>query len=283
LSEVATGSAGYRLPGSFGAFGDATPNDNQVAYTLDGNATISAGEPVQPRYFAGVDAPAVGDLRGALFLGGVYSDVVAIDPVIALADNEYVTDKREPIFHSDVFYPAQPFVVRSGVPDAPDTLVMTLGQFKSATGVAAAGSGSGGTTRIYDQMSFATYYSDSPDRNAANISFVDGVLEPAQGVGQIKVEASDSSGVHRVLVAYTLGDGQWRSKDLTFESAAQKWTGVISATTTTQFFVQVVDKAGNVAINNNKGANYPVVVPLPLATGTPLASNRRVYLPLVRR
>jgi len=102
-------------------------------------------------------------------------------------------------------------------------------------------------------------------------------------VGQVKVEANDSSGIHRVLIAYTLGDGQWRSQDLALDEVTQKWTGVISATTTTQYFVQVVDNVGNVAINNNKGANYPVVVPLPLAAGRPVAIDNRVFLPLVSR
>lgn len=283
LGAIAEGTAGYQLPGSFGAFGDAAPDASQVAYDLDGNAVVSAGDPVQPRYFAGVDAPAAGELRGAIFLGGVYSDVVDIDPVIALADNEYVADKSEPTFQSDSFYPALPFAVRSGVPDMPDTVVMTLGQYKSSDNISAAGTGDSGTTRIYDQMTFATYYSDSPDRNAANITFVDAVLVPSQNVGQVKVAASDSSGIHRVLIAYTLGDGQWHSQDLTLDEVTQKWTGVISATTTTQYFVQVVDNVGNVAINNNKGANYPVVVPLPLAAGNPVAIDNRVFLPLVSR
>jgi hypothetical protein len=281
---VAQGSVGYQLPGSFGAFGADTSSQG-VTYNLDDNVAFAAGDPVQPLYFADVSAPAQGDLRGVIFLGGVYSDVVSFDPVIALADNEYVTDETEPTFTSDTFYPALPFTIRNraGIPGAADTVVMSLGQFSSTNAINAASFAGTGVNRIFDQMSFSTYYSNSPDRNAANIAFLDGVLDPASGLGQVKVEAQDSSGILRVVVAYheRTGQGQWQSKDLTYEPVTQKWTTVITGTANTEFFVQVVDNAGNVAINNNKGRYYPLAVPLPLATGRSIGG--RVYLPLVVR
>jgi hypothetical protein len=135
--------------------------------------------------------------------------------------------------------------------------------------------------RIFDQMSFGTYYSESPDRNAANIAFIDGILDPVAGTGEVKVEANDSSGIHRVLVAYTAGQGQWESKDLEFDEQTQKWTGAIPGANTTLFFVQVVDNAGNVAVNENKGRYYSLAPPPPLATGRQVGS--RVYLPVVVR
>jgi hypothetical protein len=168
-----------------------------------------------------------------------------------------------------------------GLPGAADTVVMNLGQFKSNTNVTGAAIGSTGVNRIYDQMAFGTYYSQSPDRNAANILLVDGILAPTTNTGQIKVEARDASGVHRVVIAYTAGQGKWQSANLAFDAVSQKWTGVISGTVNTQFFVQVVDKAGNVAINDNKGRYYPLPPPLPLATGRSI--DRRLYLPLVTR
>ena len=282
FGDVAEGATGYQLPGSFGAFGEATSSQG-VTFALDDNVAFAAGDPVQPQYYANVTAPTAGELRGVVFLGGVYSDVISFDPVIALAENEYVTDKSEPSFSSPTFYPAIPFTIRNsvGLPGAADTVVMNLGQFKSNTDVTGAAVGSAGVNRLYDQMSFGTYYSQSPDRNAANILLVDGILDPVTSTGQIKVEARDSSGVHRVVIAYTAGQGQWQSANLAFEAATQKWTGIISGTVNTQFFVQVVDKAGNVAINDNKGRYYPLTPPLPLATGRSI--DRRLYLPLVTR
>ncbi|HXF60024.1 MAG TPA: hypothetical protein VNK95_00325, partial [Caldilineaceae bacterium] len=287
FGPIAQGSAGYNLPGSFGAFGQSTTSQG-VTYNLDGNITFAAGEPVQPVYWANVDAPAVGDLRGAVFLGGIYSDVVSFDPVIALADNEYVTEESEPAFTSEVFFPDDFFTVRAGVPGASDMILMSLGQYRSHPTAQAAGEGEAreqGINRIFSQMSFSTYYSNSPDRNAASISFIDGVLitppNVTPGQGQIKVETTDDTGIHRVVVAYHEQQGQWQSQDLTFDAAAQKWTGVITGTTNTEFFIQVVDEAGNVAVNNNKGRFYPLAAPLPLAQGAQIVGP--LYLPLIQR
>lgn len=282
FGEVAEGATGYQLPGSFGAFGEATTSQG-MTFNLDNNVVAAAGEPMQPQYFANVTVPIAGELRGVVFLGGVYTDVVSYDPVIALAENEYVTDKTEPSFGSATFYPAVPFTIRNhaDLPGAADTVVMSLGQFKSNTDVTGAAVSNTGVNRIYDQMSFGTYYSKSPDRNAANILFVDGIFDPATNTGQIKVEAQDPSGVYRVVIAYNPGQGQWESTSLGYDAATQKWTGIISGTVNTQFFVQVVDKAGNVAINDNKGRYYTLTPPLPLATGRPI--DRRIYLPIVTR
>lgn len=287
FDRLAQGGAGYQLPGSFGAF-DQESGSNGSSYTLDDNVLFEAGAPQQPLYFADISAPTAGDLRGAVFLGGVYQDAPGVDPVIALATNEYSADDTEPAFESAGFYPATPFTVRNGVGLGPagDTLVLSLGQFKGGTtaGAAddAAGTSSTGVQRLYDQMSFSTYYSNSPDRNAASILSVDGVLNQAAGRGDIKVAATDGSGIYRAVVAFTAGEGRWASTDLAFDPAAQKWTGVITGAITTQFLVQVVDNAGNVAVNDNKGRYYTLAVPAPLATGKPL-SGWNVYLPAMRR
>ena len=279
LGGVAQGALGYQLPGSFGAFGDSSIDQGRT-FDLNGHTAVAAGQPVQPLYFGSAAAPAVGELRGAVFLGGVFTDVVNVDPVIALAENEYVTDKSEPAFTSDTFFPALPFTIRNGA-GISDTVVMSLGQFRNDASVQGAAIDTG-VNRIFDQMSFGTYYSNSPDRNAANISFVDGVLTTsgaATGVGQIKVETQDSSGIYRVVVAYHEGQEQWESKDLAYDNSAQKWTTTITGTVNTAFFVQVVDNAGNVAVNNNKGRNYRLMAPLPLAAGRPVVS--RVLLPFL--
>jgi hypothetical protein len=279
----AAGATGYRLPGSFGAFGSES-NANGTTFDLDGNIVFSAGEPLQPLYFSDVSAPVVGQLRGAVFLGGVYSDTLDVDPVLGVPQNEYVVDLVEPDFAAPDFYPAAPFAIRNSeaISGMADTLVMSLGQFQSSSDPVAAGAGLG-TLRIYDQMSFGVYYSTSPDRNAADIATIDGVLDQSAGIGRIKVEAFDSSGIHRVLVAFTAEDGQWLSKDLSFDDASQKWTGEITGTVNTKFFVQVVDNAGNVAVNENKGRYYRLTVPIPLAAGQPVANGRRILLPLVHR
>jgi hypothetical protein len=148
-----------------------------------------------------------------------------------------------------------------------EMLVTVLGQYNSDTGA----------ERVYDDMSFGTYYSDSPDTELPTISHVDGVLDEAAGAGAIKVAASDASGVIRVVVAYTEGQGGWRSGDLTFDEGMGRWTGTITGTQQTRYFVQVVDGAGNVAVDDNKGRYHPLWKPLPFVAD---AANP-AYLPLV--
>ena len=58
-------------------------------------------------------------------------------------------------------------------------------------------------------------------------------------------------------------------------------TGAITATGSTRYFVQVVDSAGNIAIDDDKGRYHPLLPPLPLIQGRTL--ERRIYLPHVRR
>lgn len=269
--ETNVGSFGYGLPQSFGAFGadDADPN---YRANLDGNVDFSAGAPIQPGYYRDLTAPNAGALRGVLFLGGVYTDTVATAP-IALAYNEYITDTTPPAFDAPGWHPSTPFAVQSSAFDdaVRDTVVLALGQYNLESGA----------QRVFDRMAFDTYYSDSPDITLPEILHVDAVLDAARGQGLFKVEAADSSGVVRVVIAHTDGAGVWSSKDLTYDAAALKWTGTITATSTTRYFVQVVDGAGNIAIDDDKGRYYPLLPPLPLATGRALET--RIFLPQVQR
>lgn len=267
------GSFGYGLPGSFGSF---SSDANDPGYKLNLKNTDSvvfeAGAPIQPSYYRDLTAPAAGSLRGVLFLGGVYSDTVAEAP-IALAYNEYITDTTPPEFDANGWYPSVPFDVQSSAFNSGvrDTVVLSLGQYDSETGA----------QRVFDRMSFDTYYSDSADRSLAEIHHVDAILDPAAGKGIFKVETTDTSGVNRVVIAYTEGTGSWTSQDLLYDQAAAKWTGLITATANTRYFVQVVDGAGNIAVDDNKGQYYPLLPPLPLAQGRAL--DNRLYLPNVTK
>jgi len=226
LGDVNVGQLDYGLAGAFGE--NSTEDGTFLA--LDGWAHFSAGEPLQPLFFADVSAPAAGSLRGVVFLGGAYSDVLAFDPVIALPFNEYVTSTEEPAFSASGWYPAVPFQVRTSdsISTTAETLATVLGQYNSDTG----------TEWLYDQMSFGTYFSSSPDTEAAEIAHVDGVLETL-GNGLIKIEASDASGIIRVVVAYTDGQGEWHSQDLDYDDLTLKWTGAISGTVETLSLIHI--------------------------------------------
>ncbi|MBX3052421.1 MAG: pre-peptidase C-terminal domain-containing protein [Caldilineaceae bacterium] len=275
FGEVNMGGFSYGLPGSFGAFGESSGSDGQ-AFDLDNNASFSAGAPVQPRYYADVSAPAAGQLRGVLFLGGVYSDVVNFDPQIARAHNEYVSDTAEPDFAANGWFPAVPVALQNSasISNTGDTVVLSLGQFDP----------NAQTQRLFDQMALNTLYSFSVDQTPADIVFVDGVLDKAAGKGRVKVDAKDAGGVSRVVVAFTdsslAGPLTWYSRDLTFDSVADIWSGEITGTVKSRFFVQVVDVGGNVAVADNKGAYYVLSEPLPLISGRSLPPSS-IYLPSV--
>jgi hypothetical protein len=81
------------------------------------------------------------------------------------------------------------------------------------------------------------------------------------------------------VVAFTEDQGTWRSRDLAYEGTSGRWTGPISGTQQTVYFVQVVDGAGNVAVSDNKGRYHPLWPKLPFyVDGGP---RYPLYLPLV--
>ncbi|MBI1293772.1 hypothetical protein GC175_02290 [bacterium] len=269
--QANVGSFGYGLPQSFGAFGsdDANPD---YRLDLDGNIVFDAGAPIQPGYYRDLSAPNAGSLRGVIFRGGVYTETITEAP-IALAYNEYITDTTTQDFSAAGWYPSVPFGVQSSAldPSLTDTVVLALGQYDSQTGA----------QRVFDRMSFDTYYSDSADTTPGEVTHVDAVLDEAMGKGLFKVEATDPAGVARVVVAYTAGDGVWSSQDLLFDAPSAKWTGVITGTVNTRYFVQVVDGAGNISIDDNKGRYHPLLPPLPLIEGRSIEQN--IYLPTIQR
>lgn len=267
--ELNEGSLSYSLTGAFGE--NEEPGQGSFA-DLDGNVSFAAGAPVQPEFFANVSAPAAGTLRGVLFLGGVYTDVTNYDPVIGRPHNEYITDLSEPDFNAAGWWPATPFTLQNSdaISGTADSVVLSLGQFNDDSD----------TARFYSQMSLSALYSDSPDTTPPVIDHVDGVLDQAAGQGHIKVETRDPSGIDRVVVSFTHGDGTWRSAQIPYDAATLKARGTITGTVTTRFFVQVADKAGNVATDDNKGSYYPLLPPLDLAQGSGV---HRIYLPTVER
>ncbi|MEZ4831019.1 MAG: C25 family cysteine peptidase [Caldilineaceae bacterium] len=275
FGSVSKGAFNYGLPGSFGAFGESDTSNGNI-FDLDQNTYFAAGAPVQPHFYANVEASAAGTFRGTIFRGGVYSDVTNFDPVVGLPYNEYVDDTTEPTFNQPGWFPTVPFAMGGGDrTQSGNTVVLSLGQFDSNSN----------TQRIFGDMSLDTLYSLSADQVKPEVRFVDGVLDQNVGKGLIKVEGVDDSGVSQVVVAFTdnllNGQGEWFSADLSLDVASQKWTGEITGTLQTVYFVQVVDTGGNITVDDNKGRYYSLQSPLPLAQGT--TTESRLYLPAISR
>jgi hypothetical protein len=257
------------LPASFGTFAPTTTDEGSY-YTLDGYIHATVGEPIQPTFFASLSSDA-GPLRGVVLRSASYQDQASFNPVIAAPTNEFVSETVEPDFASDGWYPPVPMGVRYRelATDTTSTLVTLMGQYDPRSG----------TERLFDQMDLDLYYSTDADQVPPEIEAVGGILDSEKNQAQFKVGATDTSGIHRVVVAYGEGDGQWQSTDLSWDATLQKWTGSVDAASQdTLFYVQVVDSAGNVTVEANKGAYYP------LGLGAVTASEQSyIYLPLILR
>ena len=183
---VNTGTVSFGLAGSFGGYDQVTGTHNTffsdgTFFAIDNSIQVGAGQPVQPKVFADLTAPAAGSLRGVVFLGGIFTDVQGFAPVVAQPFNEYVTPTQGVSFTAPGWYPPAPFGVQHapGSFGAQDTLVTVMGQYNSSAGV----------ERLYDNMSFDSYYSADPDMDPPEVGKVGGVLNEAAGRAFIKVEA----------------------------------------------------------------------------------------------
>ena len=115
-----------------------------------------------------------------------------------------------------------------------------------------------GAERIYDELSFDLYYaSPNSDTNSPMISNVSSTI--VNGNNRIAVNASDESGIQRVLITYTDSDGTWgawRSEDCK-QRGGDMWGCTIHSEEEIEYFVQAVDIYGNVAVDDNDGEYYP--------------------------
>ena len=92
-------------------------------------------------------------------------------------------------------------------------------------------------------------------------------------MAKFTVQAADlASGIEEVWITHTDGYGAWTSISLKQEQDGS-WTGRLPAALGVDYIVQVVDKAGNVTIDDNAGRYY-------LINGGTGSSGYRVYLPM---
>ena len=234
-------------------------------YSINDSTQVAANQPVQPQIYANVTSQTAGRAHGVIIRGGSYTDVPAVDPLVAQPVHEWVprADWAEPAALSDGWWPPEPANVQALDTGRPlDQLVTQIGQFDASTG----------QQRLYDDMSLDLLYSDSEDWTPPAITLVSESVDLHRRVAKVKVEASDPSGIMAVVVLYTHGDGVWSDQDLDFDIAADKWLGEIPATERTSYWVQVIDKAGNVASDTNKGYYYALA-----------ESFRQLFLPTLLR
>lgn len=277
LSEgVTVVRKGYDFPSAI-----SHQTENGTYYTTSGLVDSNVFEPLQPMEWDKLEnsVARTQDMfaHGVLMLSGKYGDKRNFDPVIdSPIDLNSDQDSRkagpEPEFSAENFYPALPCQFNKIVTlgdQRKQMLVLTPGQYDSQTQ----------TERLFDNMTVDVYYSNSNDETAPTIS----TLSQAEQGNQVRVSVpvTDNIGVQRVVVTYTTGprddglgnfSGEWLSVELTL-NGNNTWSGTIPAGNNTSFFIQAVDTAGNVAVDDNNGRYF--------TAGT--SPTESIYLPLVIR
>jgi parallel beta-helix repeat protein len=248
-----------------------THTDPEVGtyYSVAGETQVNEWQPIQPR--TSLDISLGGETpHGAFFEGGTYQTIEDFDPVISRLLStapDMAFQEEEPTFdHPDIWHPSWwSLVNRVWIDEAvSERLVVIPAQYQSTTPTM-------GTQRLFDQMDYTVYYSNTMDIVPPSIWRVDAYRFEAES--HINVEVTDLSDVIRVGVSYTLGDGRWKSTDLVRRADNPNlWCGTIPYEESLEWFVQAVDGAGNVAVNDNKGAYF----------GPPPELNW-IWLPLILR
>ena len=237
------------------------------------------GRPIQPLAYLPLASNSY--WHGAMLVGGAFEDHSGFDPVVArpFTATNRLGSRTEPPFNLPGWFPDQPFMInRFG---GETQLVIVPGQFNQ----------DGDIERLYSWMMLAAYYSNNNDDYTPPTIW--GVTtSTVDGGWNIDVHVTDSSGVQRAVVTYE--GNSWETLDLTKESGASNhWTGMLGDTEDTSFFVQAVDKAGNVALATNKGLYFAlgsedVSTPIGGLTEWPTWRSMQTdtqipYLPLILR
>jgi hypothetical protein len=192
--------------------------------------------------------------RGVLFEGGTYETFTQFDPVVTRLITE---DGRIPLWETEPLYLASgwshPIWAMINSVQVPEGLAQQVNiipaQYRATNPQL-------GTERLFKAMTYTVYYSHTRDFVPPTIWAVDAAPLPADNAVQLSVEATDFSGVVRVVVTYTDGNGTWYTIDLTpAANEPGQWHGMMPLKNHLEYFVQVVDGGGNVSVQHNRG-NY---------------------------
>ena len=232
---------------------------NGQFYAVNGEIQATPYQPVQPRTTSDV-TQAGQDARGALLMGLTSIDRAMPNPVI-MTPTDDVTGANPEARVDGAFFPSalQSIGRRQDVTGIRDQLVVVPGQFRDDSSTTTGG----GVQRLFTQTSAVVYY--APD---GNTDVVPPVITSTSAaiVGSsaaFTVSATDNAGISRVNVLYSTPPANpssprtWSSVDLALAGSVYSGAGLVpSGVTEVDYFVQVVDTGGNVAVGSNKGVNY---------------------------
>jgi hypothetical protein len=274
---VITGTASIIIGGDLGTLGpsdiltEVTPADGfGTYYALNNSTHADVGQPVQPLFFGNVTGNQGRTARSVLFKGGQYEVVNNFDPVIVSPlTSDFSTSPELTFTESLGWFPAVPVALQTR--DGRSILSSQLGQYDPNNRQA----------RLYKEVDVEMIYSLSTDVTQPEVLIVDGLYNPTSNRVEVKVGATDSSGIQKVVASYTQDTGNtgtWSSIELKYDSVRAKWGGNFKGGASTRFYVSVVDGAGNVTVVTNKGQYF-----VPGITTESLGGTGLVFLPLVRK
>lgn len=226
-------------------------------FQLTGESSALPGRPIHARTSISVSLPGVA-ARGAFLDGGRYRTLAPFDPVIA----RVVTDttaiplwQTEPRFDRPGWTRTQWALINTigSMAGLRQRLVLTPEQYRpldKQTGV----------LRQLEAITYTLYYSNHADSLPPSVWSVQASMGRDDATAELSIDATDFSDVIRVAVTYTDGNGRWRTNDLT-RNAEDRWIGTLPAIRGLEYFVQAVDGAGNVGVNDNKGRYFALRQP----------------------
>jgi hypothetical protein len=208
-------------------------------YSLGGQVERGDGLPTQPR---GKDPILVASWaltrpHGVILRSALGDSLYGVDPVVEEAIWEIGSGEEEPAFDAAIWFPD--VLVRLNRVEGKYELVFGLGQYH----------GISQTQRLYGTMEVDVIYSASDDWVPPTLQSVESERQGTTVV--VEVEASDDSDIHGVVATYSDSTGHWSSVDLT--RSGDRWGGDLVGDPDTEFFIQVIDGAGNVTTFTNAG------------------------------
>lgn len=239
----------------------STTIPNGTYFHVNEEVEVVAGLPIMPRTSVTVTLPNE-IAHGAFFESGHYVSYNNFDPVIARLITDTVEGMVEPDYSFGEWVPAAWDVVNSLQTD--DSLVQRLVVLPAQY---SANDEETGMMRVFDSLQYTVYYSDSEDIWPPTFWQVEEAIVGSNRT--INVEVTDLSGISRVSVSYTTGNGWWYTTNLSPTLVdPDVWTGGIPNMPGSSYFIQALDKAANVSTETNKNwyygqdSSYTIYLPL---------------------
>lgn len=242
------------LPGSAGLYREhrvyswpmpaPVVSDTGIFYAINGAVTSEADKPVLPKLTD--DLSHLSDpVHRVVFLGGAYTLVDAKAPVQQANPIQSSSQPSSATFDAPGWYPSNlaAHTRLNAKDDLYQGLVVTAGQYHPELE----------QQRIFTEMEFEIYATgNSDDFTPPTIAAIHSLREIE--TVNLTVEVDDLSGIEAVFAVYTDGKGRWEHIRLAEEQ--DRWLGTFPLETNTEYFIQAVDRSGNVTLDDNQGRYF---------------------------